>query len=116
MTTSEARKIIESLAEGRCPTSGQKFPADSAYQQPDAVRALFLAVRALERMERLEKRAGTLPDQAGRPWDEAEEQRLCEGFAAGKTITELAKAHERTRGAIQARLERLGNLPRQPRV
>ena len=114
MTTSEARKIIESLADGRCPTTSQKL--DGAYQQPDVVRALFVAARALERVERIERQRETLPDHAGRAWDAAEEQKLCEEFDAAKTVAEIAKIHQRTRGAIQSRLERLGKIPPQPRT
>jgi hypothetical protein len=110
MTTTEARKIIESLADGRCPQTSQKLPTESAYQQPDVVRALFIAARALERVERIERRDQTLPEHAGRAWDVAEEQQLCDEFAAGKTVAELAQIHQRTRGAIQSRLERLGKI------
>ena len=116
MTTTEARKIIESLADGRCPQTGQKLPADSTYQQPDVVRALFVAARALTRAEQSEQRASSLPEHAGRAWNPAEEQRLCESFDAGKTVAELARIHERTRGAIQSRLERLGKIEPQART
>ena len=110
MTTTEARKIVESLADGRCPQTGQKLPTNSAYQQADVVCALLIAARALERVERIERRAGELPEHAGRGWDVAEEQRLCEDFAAGKSAAELAQLHQRTRGAIQSRLVRLGKI------
>lgn len=86
-----------------------------AYQQPDVVRALFVAARALERVERIKRRRETLPDHAGRAWDAAEEQQLCEEFDAGKTVAEIAQIHQRTRGAIQSRLERLGKIEPQPR-
>lgn len=109
MTTSEARKIIEILADGRCPATGEQL--DAAYQQPDVVRALFVAARALERVERTERQRETLPDHAGRAWETAEEQQLCEEFDAGKTVPEIAAIHQRTRGAIQSRLERLGQDP-----
>lgn len=113
MTAKEAREIIESLADGRCPETGQKLPTDSVYGQADTVRALFIAARAIERVERIERRAQTLPEHAGRAWDVAEEQQLCEGFAGGKSVAELAQIHQRTRGAIQSRLEHLGRIPRQ---
>ncbi len=113
MTITEARKIIESLADGRCPTTGE--PLDGRYQQPDVVRALFVAARALERVERIERRSQTLPDNAGRAWDASEEQQLCEEFDAGKTVGEVAGIHQRTRGAIRSRLERLGKIAPQAR-
>lgn len=81
---------------------------------PNVVRALFIAAKALERMERTERRANTLPEHAGKAWDAAEEQQLCEEFDSGKTVAEIARIHQRTRGAIQSRLERLGKAPPQP--
>ena len=47
MTNTEALKIIESLADGRCPMTGQIL--EGVYQQPDVIRALSVAARALER-------------------------------------------------------------------
>lgn len=112
MTTAEARKIVESLADGRCPTTGQ--PLADTYQEPDVIRALFLAVRALEQLERIERQRKTLPDRAGQPWEASEDQQLCEEFDAGKTVAEIAQVHQRTRGAVESRLERLGRiLPQQ---
>ena len=53
MTAAEALKIITSLADGRCPITGQVL-AD-VYQQPDVIRALFVAMKALERVERIDR-------------------------------------------------------------
>jgi predicted component of type VI protein secretion system len=108
MTTTEALIIIDSLANGRCPITGQLL--DGTYQQPDVVQALFLAINALERIERLDQKRAVLPEGAGRAWDAAEEQRLCEEFDSGKSVREIAEIHQRTNGAIQARLNRLGRL------
>jgi hypothetical protein len=40
--------ILANLANGIDPASGTAFPADSPYQHPETVRALFLAMRRLE--------------------------------------------------------------------
>jgi len=114
MTTNEALQILRSLADGRCPVTGCSFPAESPYQQAEVVRALHVAVRALERLEQRERRSGRLPERAGKAWDSAEDQQLCEEFAAGKSIAELSQLHKRTRGSILSRLEKLGKLPSQP--
>jgi len=111
MTTSEALRIVQSLADGRCPTTGQQFPPESPYQQPDIVRALHLAVCGLERLEQRERRESSWPERVGRGWDPAEDQQLCEEFAAGKSIAELSQVHERTQGGIRSRLQKLGKLP-----
>jgi len=114
MNTNEARQIIQSLADGRCPQTGQVLPADSLYQSADVVRALLIACRALERAERQEVRATSLPEHAGKSWDVAEDEQLCREFDAGRSVAELVQLHKRTRGAIQSRLERLGKM--QPRA
>jgi hypothetical protein len=91
------------------------LPADSPYQHADVVRALFIAVNALTKLETKERRDKRLPENAGMPWSDREDQHLCEGFGAGKSIPDLAVVHKRTPGAIQARLEKLGRLPSSPR-
>jgi len=115
MTTGEALQIVQSLADGRCPITGRILPTESPYQQADVVRALHIAVRALERLEQREKRDRSLPEHAGRAWEDAEDQQLSEEFTAGRSVTELAQLHKRTAGAIQSRLEKLGKSPPQAR-
>ena len=114
MQASEALRIIQSLADGVDPHTGEVLPEDSAYQHPQVIRALFLAVQALERLEGRKRREERLPENVGKPWDRSEDVQLGEGFDAGMTIKELAKRHGRTSGAIQARLERLGRMPNAP--
>lgn len=115
MTASEALQIVQSLADGRCPITGRTLPAESPYQQAEVVRALHVAVRALERLEQRVRRDSRLPEQAGKSWNTTEDQQLREEFAAGKSVRELAELHNRTDGAIRSRLEKLGKLPPQPR-
>ena len=43
-------------------------------------------------------------------WTEEEERRLCAEFDQGKTTAELAKLHNRSRAAIEARLLKLGKI------
>lgn len=111
MEPSEALRIIRSLADGVDPHTGEVFSDDSPYQHPQVLRALFLAVRALERFEDRQRRKRSLPVNAGKPWNDAEEKLLCEGFDGGLMVSELAQKHRRTEGAIQSRLEKLGKVP-----
>jgi hypothetical protein len=115
MTTAEALRIGQSLADGICPFTGQTLPPGSPYQHADVVRALFIAIGALHRSERRDRRNRQLPENAGRLWDKTEEQQLCEEFAGGKSIPDLALSHKRTQGAITSRLEKLGKIPPEPR-
>jgi hypothetical protein len=110
MLTSEALKILQALADGADPDTGETFPPDSVYQQPQVVRALMTAVRALERQQEREKRSGRLPANAGKPWDDEEQQRLCRDFDAGIAIRELAARHKRTEVSTRSRLEKLGKI------
>ena len=48
MEKADALKIIQQLADGIDPHTGKAFGADSPYQHPDTVRALFVALRALD--------------------------------------------------------------------
>ena len=50
------------------------------------------------------------PDGAGRSWDTAEDARLKQEFEAGMKTSEIAKLHNRTSGAIRARLKKQGLL------
>jgi len=112
MEITEAVRIIQALADGVDPHSGEVFPQDSPYQHPQIVRALFYAADALRRVEAAPRREQSLPEKAGQAWDEREDKQLCEGFDKGLTIRELAEQHQRTAGAIQARLEKLGKQAR----
>lgn len=117
MEPCEALRIIQSLVDGVNPCTGEMFPDGSPYQQPTILRALFIAVRALERLEEKQKREQRLPENAGKSWDESEDRMLCIKFESGLTIMQLAQKHRRTSGAIQSRLEKLGKIvPRVQRV
>ena len=111
METSEALRIIQSLADGIDPHTGEVFSDGSPYQHPQVLLALLLAVRALERFEDRQRRGRPLPVNAGKPWNDDEEKLLCEGFDGGSAVSELAQKHRRTEGAIQSRLEKLGKVP-----
>ena len=111
METSEALRIMHSLADGVDPHTAEVFREDSPYQHPQVMRALFMAVGALERLEDRRRREGRLPEHAGKSWDGAKDKQLCESFDAGMTATQLAQQHKRTEGAIQLRLEKLGKVP-----
>ena len=72
METTEALKIIEALADGFDPLTGEIFPPDSPYQNPQTAKALLAAKSALERLQRNEERRRALPERAGKRWNEKE--------------------------------------------
>lgn len=110
MQISDALRILQALADGADPETGEIFGADSPYQRPQVVRALMTAIRALEVQQERERRNRGLPENAGKAWDNEEEKELCQSFDAGISIKELAIRHKRTQGSIQSRLERLGKI------
>jgi hypothetical protein len=111
----KALGIVSALANGVNPQTGEVFDVDSPYQSADVIRALYIAVRALETTTRTKLRPGRtrMPTNAGKPWTETEDCELLEKFDQGLTIADLARAHDRTAAGIQARLERHGRLPAQ---
>ncbi len=105
-----ALEIVNALADGINPYTGEIFPPDSPYQHPDTVRALYKAIQALERLKKRQSRQRNLPENAGKPWSEEEEQQLITGHDSGLSTQELATRHKRTKGAIRSRLVKLGRI------
>ena len=115
MEREQAMKILNALANGVHPATGEVFAADSPYQHPDTVRALFEAVRAIEgarpvTVQSEERKSGDMPANTFVRWTPEEEERLAAAFDAGRTSAELAKIHNRSRAAIEARLLKLGKI------
>jgi hypothetical protein len=117
--------VLNALAEGVHPSTGEVFPPDCPYHSPEIVRALYAAMRALEggvpprpaqppdrsrpEAARAERREGS-PANAGKPWSMEEDRQLLVEFDSGKTLKECAVLHQRTFAGIEARLEKLGRL------
>lgn len=102
-----ALKLIDTLASGVNPATGELLDAASPCQQPDVVRALCLAARALDERRQRAERQRALPANVGKSWTGSEDEALIAEFHAGKTLAELALLHQRTQAGIQARLEKL---------
>jgi hypothetical protein len=109
MNEQRALDIVSALANGVNPLTGEVFPSDSPYQNVDIVRALVLVSRLLETKTRPRARAG-VPSNAGKPWNDAEDEQLLREFDRGQPLQKLAEMHARTVAGIQARLERHGRI------
>jgi hypothetical protein len=111
MDEARALAIVSALANGVNPLTGELFAADSPYQSPDVIRALYCALRALEAAGRRRTRTqSAATSNVGKPWSDEEDRQLLSAFDGGRPLAELAQAHSRTRGGIQARLIRHGRL------
>ena len=112
MNATEAKQVIEVLASGIDPETGEVLADSSPLNNPHVIRALFLASKALDLLASQPK-PRTKPARAantGKAWTQEEEQQLATGFHAGTAVAVLAKTHERTNGAIRSRLIRMGLL------
>jgi hypothetical protein len=110
MSPTEARRIIEALAQGVDPETGEVLPQDSLLQRPVVIRALFCASQALTTVERKKKPADSQSGNAGNAWTEEEDRRLLDAFDQGAAVDQLAQAHGRSKGGIASRLVRLGRI------
>jgi len=116
MTPEHAKQVIESLAKGVDPETGEVLPDDNLISSPTVIRALFMAAAALSSNPGKPARAkGARPEQIGKAWTAAEEEQLLSGFDSGIDVASLAERHHRSVGGIKARLARNGRLnPNQP--
>lgn len=110
MEMQKAQQILQAMADGVDPFTGEALPATSPYQQADTVRALHLALLAMNAETARQEKCRHLPNRAGQPWDAAESQQLIERFDGGMSVNEIASLHQRTRGAIAAQLVKLGKI------
>jgi len=137
MDDRQALAIVSALADGANPVTGEVFAGDSPYQAPDIIRALFVAVRALEaqanvvstpsaqaghsaqsQIHGLNKATGDSDRKtsrsgqanAGKPWNAEEDAQLLAAFDRETPLTDIARTHGRTVGGVRARLEKHGRL------
>lgn len=110
MSPNEAKSIIEALANGIDPETGEVLPVQGIFSQPQVIRALFIAAKALDHLATQENRDKTVPENAGKPWSPSEDSELLKRFDAGISMKALAASHGRSNGAIASRLVRLGRI------
>jgi len=101
-----AKELLATLADGVNPLTGEILAYNDSCNQGEIVRALNTAVNELDKL--LTKKSKPQPDNAGKPWTKEEEERLVDEYRSGITTNEIAKLHNRSRGAVTARLVRLG--------
>ena len=106
----ESVAILRALASGFDPRSGEEFTEKAVWSDPRVIGALSRAAEALESQERRHAARidRPLPSSAGHPWTPEEDERLKTELQSASSIRVLAELHSRTRGAIAARLLRLG--------
>ena len=108
-----AREIINVLAQGIHPVTGEAMPADSPYNEPPVIRALFTVSQALEQCD-VPKGRRELPANAGKTWSGEEDDKLVAAFDAGQELKQMALELGRSRVAVEARLVKLGKIEGRP--
>lgn len=110
MEITRVKEVLALLADGIDPVTGEIYPPESPYQQPEIIRALFTVLRHLEGAGEKPRERKPAPDNAGAAWTAEQEEVLAADFKNGTPVNELAARMGRTRGAINSRLVRLGLL------
>ena len=108
MAQSEAHRVLSALIAGRDPRSTQRLPAGSILHSPDVLRALLLAMSALEAAAARARRRAALPPNVGREWTSAEDAALRSEIAGEVSIEAIAAHHGRSVRAIELRLRKMG--------
>jgi hypothetical protein len=111
MERNEAARILRQLGDGLDPATGRQIEGEDALtvlNRADTLRALHVAVAALEQQQR-RTRASSAPNR-GKPWSEDEDRKLLSAFDTGGNVEEIAQTHQRTKQGIRARLQKYGRL------
>lgn len=108
MAYSQTQRILTTLIAGRDPRSQQRLPTGSILNAPNVLRALLLAMSALEAASARERRRAALPPNVGRDWTAAEDKQLRDEVAGQEAIAAIAVRHGRSVRAIELRLRKLG--------
>ena len=116
LDTLDTIEVIETLANGVNPVTGEVFPETSPYNHPVIIRALFAAIKALQPLNDGEGEERNLPENAGKPWSEEEDQLLAAAFESGTRVKAIATSHCRTDGAIVSRLVHLGRISKRSKA
>jgi len=100
-----AKEILQGLADGVNPLTGEILPPEDSCNQAEVVRALHAILAAIP-----EKKTKPQPENAGKPWTENDDNRLAEMFDEGKSRKEICEYFKRSTGGIASRLVRLGKI------
>lgn len=108
MEIQHAKKLLYILADGINPLTGEVLPDSDSCNQADIVRALHAVLMELDKQP--QKKRQIQAENAGKSWTENEDAQLLHEYRRGAKASELAKIHKRTKGAIVARLVKLGEI------
>ena len=120
MEINESRNIVQTLAQGIHPTTGEVFPPESPYNDPSVIRALFSILESVKYSKRPrkspeERRQENLelgkPGNSGLPWTEQDRALVASSFQEGMTVKKLATMLGRSTASIVAEAIRQDLVP-----
>lgn len=116
MAPQQAAQLVEQLALGIDPRTGEPLAEGDACTAPEVIRALFIACNALQGKSEPARRPpvvrnGVTLVNAGKKWSGEEVDALLQAFQAGTPLGRIAVQLGRTDGSIVARLVQAGALP-----
>ncbi|MDX3774995.1 hypothetical protein QE250_12795 [Chromatiaceae bacterium AAb-1] len=109
MEKDKAFSIVDALANGINPVTGECFPEDSPYNHPDIIRALFSVLREQQTVKKPKKSleekqqenlAKGLPMNYGLPWTDENIDLVIKQFALNVPIDVIANQIARKPGSI----------------
>ena len=113
MNDRDSIQIVNALAHGVNPLTGDLLSHEHVVREPIVARALLEAVWAMEKHGPGPRRPG--PERRGEPWSSEEDEMLIDSWRRHGSIRSLATSHSRTPSAIRSRLLKLGVIE-QPQV
>ena len=103
-----AKEILETLADGVNPMTGEVLPNYDSCNQVEIVRAIHTVLKYLN-IEPAKTKQSQL-ENAGKPWTRADEEILCRMFDTGCSGEVICNHFQRSHGAIAAKLVKLGKI------
>lgn len=105
MDITRAKEILELLADGVNPLTGEVLSANDSCNQVEVVRALHAVLKHMSSIPKAHP-----AENAGKPWSPEDEETLCKMYDSRCTIKEMCNRFGRTKGSITARLVHLGKI------
>lgn len=111
MTNARAKEILQYLADGIDPITGELLESDHLYNSPDVIRALYTAIHALSASDiseavRHAPKEGKL--NAGRPWTDEDLEALELMYRKGEPMNRICEKLRRREKGVQKQLAYLG--------
>jgi len=116
---SRAAEILEALANGVNPETGEALENESVLNQPDVIRSLYAGLSLIKKAQFAAKfkdakqkqpKPDNMPKNYGKLWRTEDQDLMVRQFRAGRNFDDIAKELGRTRDSIIKRLIESGYL------